>query len=372
MTPGIPLRERYQVGYVVDDQPECLIYRATDQHTYQSVLIAELPQEDAAALASTRLLAQEVATVQIDGLLPILQHFAEGMTYYMVVDDPGVQDMQRAVHDPAMLAMLHDHDPEIGMPRLVERLRSVLAALHNRPQPVLVGDLQASDVWLSAEGQLYLAPFAVLRPIAAGQSPYRAPELDDPAGEPTPASDLYALGAVGYHLLTGWPPTTAALRVAGTPLNAPRSLNGQLPPLLDQVVMRCLELVPGNRYQTMNELRRALELVQLMLDMAPGTGTARLAQRNHQPLATASAEVGVDTAGPPLPVEVAPEPLAESWLAEDEPPAEAEQAGIAPVQSSTCLIVAILLLGLMAMTVCAIGGFILVDWWQTFVWLPFW
>lgn len=366
LAPDTQFQERYRISYVADDQPECVLYRAYDQQTRKRVLIAELPQEDEAALRSTRSLAQEVVTLHVPGLLPVQQHFSDGLTYYMTVDDPGGQDLERYVHDQATLATLHNQAIGTGMLPEITRLLTVFEALHNRPQPLLVGDLHSSDVWTSPDGDLYLAPFALLRPIAAGQSPYRAPEVDDPTGEPTTASDIYALGAVCYHLLTGWTPTVAALRVAGTPLNAPRTLNGQIASLLDQVIQRALHLEPHNRYQTVQALQQALDLVQFL---EGETGVVKVYpvplpedERYADSSAVESSPHGVDIpAEQPAPIVlVAAEPL-------DAP----DQPQSAPAQINTCLIVALLILGLMAMTVCVIGVFLLFGPGRTFLGIPF-
>jgi serine/threonine protein kinase len=345
LKPDECFHEHYQISYIAAEQPECSVYRAYDQHSARPVLIAELPQEDEEALAATRLLAQEVAALYEASLLGIREHFAAEQAYYMVVDDPGGHDLERTLQHEAASPPEQQQRAGLAMLDQAGRLLNALEALHNHKPPLLVGELHPGDVWSSAEGTLYLAPFALLRPVQAGMVAYRAPELEtEPAGEATPASDLYALGAVCYHLLTGWPPPTAALRLAGTPLNAPRSLRADIPPLLDRVIIRALDVQPANRYQTVYEMRHALALAHLPVPPAAP-------DESRQPVAHAPA--AADASEPPVPLHpgrVQP-PQAQ--------PAPASTTSVQEQDNNACLLIALLVLAVLALSICAVGIFFL-------------
>jgi serine/threonine-protein kinase len=75
-----------------------------------------------------------------------------------------------------------------------------------------------------------------------------------------PRSDVYALGATMYVLLTGKMPARADQRLlAGAEIDPPGALNPGVPPALEAVVLRALDLAPERRWQSMEELRAALE-----------------------------------------------------------------------------------------------------------------
>lgn len=87
---------------------------------------------------------------------------------------------------------------------------------------------------------------------------YTAPEqLDERAvGKRT---DVYGLGAVAYHALTGDPPVEADADAIANAEIRPPSDRGDVPPALDEPVMRALEANPADRYDSAYDFGRALE-----------------------------------------------------------------------------------------------------------------
>lgn len=326
LAPESTLNDRYRITYVVEERPDGVIYRAIDTRDSLRVLIAELPLPSDNARDDVAHLAAQIAGVSAPGLLTLRAHFAAGLTYYLVADDPGGQDLERVARDRG--GPMPEHET-LGM---IERLLGALDALHSRTPPLLVGDLRSSDLWSSVDGGLFLAPFALARHVGKDASPYRAPELGDADAEPTSAGDVYAIGAVLYQLLTGWAPPPAAQRVAGTPLNSPRVLNARVSALAEQLVLRALELKPGNRYQQAREMRSALETVRLMAGRplgatAPIEATQYGASQTVGPLGVAP-QPGVST--PPQPGVNAPPPSGVSAPPPPRPVSPGDPSGYGP------------------------------------------
>ena len=76
-------------------------------------------------------------------------------------------------------------------------------------------------------------------------------------------ADIYSLGAVFYEMLTGQPPfiglsvaETIARHILDVPPSFPDHL--QIPPALEEVIMRALAKQPENRFETVGELANAL------------------------------------------------------------------------------------------------------------------
>ncbi len=128
-----------------------------------------------------------------------------------------------------------------------------------------------------------------------GTAQYLSPE--QARGAPvTAASDLYSAGVVLYEMLTGKVPFTgdSAIEIAMKHVNElpkpPSKLRPEIPPELDQVVLRSLAKDPADRYQTADEFIEDLERVESGLPISRATATAATAL-------LAGAAIGEATAG---------------------------------------------------------------------------
>ena len=151
----------------------------------------------------------------------------------------------------------------------VARLGAALAdALHGiHEQGVVHHDVKPENVIVRGDGRAVLVDFGFARHerfpdllgeemhFAAGSAAYVSPEqLRDRRGDPR--SDIYSLGAILYVLATGeapfgHPATLSGMRDRLWRLPVPpRARNPQVPPWLQEVILRCLETDAENRYQS--------------------------------------------------------------------------------------------------------------------------
>ena len=145
-------------------------------------------------------------------------------------------------------------------------------ALHDiHRQHVLHLDLKPSNVLLRPNGEAVLIDYGLARhellpdlvaeeiddPVGTG--PYVAPEqvLRD---RTDPRSDIFALGVIMYFLATGERPFGEPQRAAEWRRRLwrdpfpPRSWNPQVPPWLQEIILRCIEVDPDRRYATAAQL----------------------------------------------------------------------------------------------------------------------
>jgi WD40 repeat protein/predicted Ser/Thr protein kinase len=157
--------------------------------------------------------------------------------------------------------------------RAVRLVRAVAEAIHYaHQQGILHRDLKPSNVLVDALDQPRITDFGLARNLAEdseltvsgqalGSPNFMPPEQAEGRHKKmTPRSDVYALGAMLYFLLTGRPPFAADSAVAtlrqvvqNDPV-APRLLNPGLPRNLETICLRCLEKEPSRRYTTAQEV----------------------------------------------------------------------------------------------------------------------
>ena len=111
--------------------------------------------------------------------------------------------------------------------------------------------------------------------VTMGTPVYMSPEQCRGAAEVDHRSDLYSLGCVLFHMLTGQPPFDGegtgdliAAHVRDT-APAPSTIRPAIPPGVDAIIARCLAKEPDARYESIDELRIMLEQAQARLS-SPG------------------------------------------------------------------------------------------------------
>ncbi len=110
--------------------------------------------------------------------------------------------------------------------------------------------------------------------IVMGSVEYMSPEQMLSTRNVDARTDVWALGVVLFELVTAAPPfngentTQICAHVMSQPALKPRSLRPDLPPALEEIIMRCLEKERDRRYATVDELSTALRAALANLQRA--------------------------------------------------------------------------------------------------------
>jgi len=166
-------------------------------------------------------------------------------------------------------------DRRIPLPKLLPWMRQlceVLIYLHSQDPPIIHRDLKPDNILLDETGRIMLIDFGIAKeskPATMTRTLGRAathgfspPEQAMGTGTDE-RSDIYALAATFYALLTGENPPAAHERVAGKELVPPSQIVPDISPQLEAAILQALNLNVNHRQQTMKEFSQALETIAL-------------------------------------------------------------------------------------------------------------
>jgi len=144
-----------------------------------------------------------------------------------------------------------------------KQLCDVLGYLHSRPRPIIYRDMKPANVMLRPDGDVMLIDFGTAREFKSnsvadttclGTQGYAAPEQFGGHGQTDARTDIYCLGATLYHLVTGHNPCEYPYEMY--PI---RQWNPALSSGLEEIILKCTQKNPNDRYQSCAELMYALE-----------------------------------------------------------------------------------------------------------------
>lgn len=185
----------------------------------------------------------------------------EGNKYYLVMEYVPGHNLEDELVQYRREALDWEEVTTWGM-----ALTDTLTYLHSRTPPIIYRDLKPANVMLMPDGNIKLIDFGIARwliparmtdTMQLGTDGY-AP-LEQYSSRSEPRSDIYALGASLYHLLTGRVPEAAPLRMAGHNLKSIREVNPRTPEVVERVILKALNLQPQDRFRNAQEMREALE-----------------------------------------------------------------------------------------------------------------
>lgn len=143
------------------------------------------------------------------------------------------------------------------------QLCDVLGYLHSQNPPIIYRDMKPANVMLKPDGNITLIDFGTAREYkrenledttCLGTRGYAAPEQFGGQGQTDPRTDIYCLGATLYHLVTGHNPSEPPYEMY--PI---RYWDESLSQGLENIILKCTQNNPEDRYQNCDELLYALE-----------------------------------------------------------------------------------------------------------------
>jgi len=273
--PGDLLAGRYRVRGFLGKGGFAATYLVLDERLAgKRRAVKEIPQ-----LFFNESEAEILARVHHPAIPDIIDRFSDDGMVYLVLEFGG---------DRSLEGVRKAEGGRISYARAwpwIDQLCDVLAYLHTQTPPIVHRDLKPANVLLDEADRVMLIDFGIAKSFTPSMTTRTvARSASDGFSPPEQAmgigtdqrSDVYALGATLYLLLTGIRPPAAHERVAGADVISPRQRVPDLPAGVEATILRALELSVARRHASIADFRAALAGSS---DGAGGAATADVAPR---------------------------------------------------------------------------------------------
>jgi eukaryotic-like serine/threonine-protein kinase len=268
LEPGTILADRFEILQLLGQGGMGAVYKGRDLELDRLIAL-KLIRPDLAShpeilrrFKQELILAREVTHRNVIRIFDLGQ--AQGIKFITMEYVEG-RDLRALIHEKGKFTA------EEAVPIIVQVAAALEAAHH---AGVVHRDLKPQNIMVDKDGRVYVMDFGIARSLETpgmtqtgalmGTPEYMSPE--QAKGEKVDArSDLFALGIIFYEMLTGTSPFKADTAMAmmfkrtqerATPL---AQLNIGVPGVVSDIVSKCLEIKPDERYQTARAISDDLE-----------------------------------------------------------------------------------------------------------------
>lgn len=267
LSSGTVLHSRYKIIRLLGQGGMGAVYLAEDQNLPgRHVAVKENFDPSQSAQDQFKREAVMLARMKHPNLPQVTDHFIEPSgRQYLVMDYVEGEDLDEILDQRGPLS-------ESEVLGWIEQVLDALEYMHTwvdpasgQPSPVIHRDIKPANIKRTPEDRIMLVDFGIAKyqtgsgteTGARAASPGFSP-VEQYTGGTGARSDVYALGATLYNLLTGQVPPESPVIAAGKPLAPPRALNSGVAASTEQIILKAMQIQPANRYQTVRELRQAL------------------------------------------------------------------------------------------------------------------
>ena len=260
---GDVLINRYRIVHLVGQGGFGAVYRAWDTALGVPVAVKENLDTSLEAQRQFEHEARLLAPLRHANLPRVSDHFfIAGQGQYLVMD---------FVEGKSLEALLAERGGPLGEAEALGWITQVCDALeylHTRTPPIIHRDIKPQNIIVAADGRAMLVDFGISKAYdptlkttrgARAVTPGFSPPEQYGTGTTDARSDVYALGATLYTLLTGQPPPESVALIAGGETVIPiRRLNPGVNPATEAAVAAAMALASSQRLGGAGELREAL------------------------------------------------------------------------------------------------------------------
>jgi serine/threonine-protein kinase len=263
--PGAPSIPRYEIRERVGEGATAVVFRAWDRELKRSVALKVLRGRAALSpVMRERFHREAQASAGLDHPNVVRVHDAgeHDGDLYLVLEFVSGRPLSQRMAERAL--------PERDAVALLEKVARGMAAAH--ANGIVHRDLKPGNILVTDSGEPKVGDFGLAYLVdsdarltrtgsSLGTPLYMSPEqVEGRAREITPRTDVYALGALLYEMLTGRPPVvgeTAAeifRKILDEEPERPRTLRPGIPKDLENIALKALQKNPAARYASAGEV----------------------------------------------------------------------------------------------------------------------
>ncbi|MBN1147579.1 MAG: protein kinase [Anaerolineales bacterium] len=267
---GQVLNQRYRVVSLLGKGGFGAVYRAWDVRLKGPCALKENFNTSPAAQKQFEREASMLFNLRHPGLPRVFDSFVvPDQGQYLVMDFIEGEDLRQ------MLARSEGGLPEAQTLAWIRQVCDALSYMHSQNPPIIHRDIKPANIKITPAGEAMLVDFGIAKLHDPGMettigaravTPGYSPQEQYGQGQTDARSDVYALGATLYALLTGREPLESIERGLGKTLTPPRVINPAISAATEQAILKAMQMLPAERFQSVAEFKTAL--------MTPGAAQA--------------------------------------------------------------------------------------------------
>ncbi len=272
MVDNFLINDRYRVEKILGKGGMAVVYQARDLTLERNVAIKVLRKKfstDPAFREHFHQEAKAAANLSHPNIVTVYDFGFDDESLFIIMEYVPGKDLKQ----------LQEEIEHFEIQQTISLIRQACAGVGYAHRAGLVHcDIKPQNLLITPDQRTKVVDFGIARALAFinpgekseivwGSPQYFSPE--QAAGKaPSPASDVYSIGIIMFEMLTGQLPFKAsassdlARMQRETLPPAPRQINPQIPPALEEIVLKVLSKEPAARYRTADQLGRVLKTYQ--------------------------------------------------------------------------------------------------------------
>ena len=265
---GVVLRGRYEIQKLLHSGGMGYIYLAKDKNLFDRLCVLKQVRERIQSEEHRKKLEEEalrMSRLNHPNIAMIFDHFIESGFYFLVEERISGKTLSEVFRE----RQCHLNEDEVVSWAI--SICDVIAYIHH--EGIIHRDISPDNIMLTDDGNIRFIDFGTLRELryidaghTAGMGKYGYTPPEQWQGKSEPGSDIFALGATIYYLLTGFLPLSTSYRTGQSPQREDfypqfppiRTHNSQVSPNLEAVLERALQLDIHRRFASAIEMQRML------------------------------------------------------------------------------------------------------------------